>query len=146
MRGPKGSLRHAVGAAGCLGLLALAGCGNTSRYANNPRPASPIVITAAILPGKVSVSPSHFGAGPVSLVVTNQTGVSQQIRLVREVNGSEQAAGAQTGPINPNDTASLKADVDQGEYVVRVENDGIKPARISVGSKRPSAQNELLQP
>ena len=127
-------------------MLVFVGCGSSGHYANNPRPAAPIVITAAILPGKVSVSPDHFGAGPVSLVVTNQTGTSQQIMLVRRVNGTQQASGAQTGPINPHDTASLKADVDQGDYIVRAESDGIKPARISVGSRRASAQNELLQP
>lgn len=139
-------MRRPVIAAACVAALAVAGCGNNSSYKNDPRPPVPLVVTAAILPGKVSVSPSHFGAGPVSLVVANETDASQQVTIVREVNGQTQQLPDQTGPINPHDTASLKADIDPGDYLVRVAAAGIKPAKVSVGPKRPSAQNQLLQP
>ena len=145
MRGRLDTTRVVVPAT--LGVLALAvvGCGNTSSYKNQPRPPAPIVITAAITPGQVSVSPAHFGAGPISLVVTNQTQKSQRLTLAQQVNGQPQQTG-ETGPINPQDTASLKADVDPGDYTVSVDGDGIKPAKITVGKQRPSAQNDLLQP
>jgi hypothetical protein len=52
----------------------------------------------------------------------------------------------QAGPINPRGTASLKADLRAGTYVVRVGADGIRPARVTVGREREPAQNELLQP
>jgi hypothetical protein len=146
MRGGLGSARRNAPVAACLALVVLAGCGNSSHYKNDPRPPATLVITASILPDKVSVSPSHFGAGPVSLVVANETDTSQQITIARQVNGVIQNLPDQTGPINPHDTASLKADIDQGDYLVRVEASGIKPAKVSVGPKRASAQNELLQP
>ena len=137
MRGP-----FVIGAAA---VVVLAGCGSDSSYKNDPRPAKTIVIAAAILPDKVSVSPTEFGAGPISLTVANETDASQRISIVRRVNGQEQA-NEQTGPINPHDTATLKADVDEGEYEVRVEGEAIAAAKITVGAPRESAQNELLQP
>lgn len=128
-------------------LVCLAGCGGGKRYANNPRPPAPIVITAAIVGHKVSVSPTNFGAGPIELIVTNQTGTSQQLTLeTNELGGSNPGLRQQTGPINPQDTASLKATVRKGTYSVHVENAGIRPATLQVGAARASAQNELLQP
>ncbi|MFL5843222.1 MAG: hypothetical protein ACJ762_00920 [Solirubrobacteraceae bacterium] len=129
----------------CAAVVALGGCGNDASYKNDPRPAKTIVIAAAILPDKVSVSPAQFGAGPISLTVANETDASQRISIVRKVNGQQQA-NEQTGPINPHDTATLKADVDEGEYEIRVEGESIAAAKISVGAARPSAQNDLLQP
>ena len=129
----------------CAAAVVLAGCGSDSSYKNDPRPAKTIVIAAAIGPDKVSVSPRQFGAGPISLTVANETDASQRISIVRKVNGQNQA-NEQTGPINPHDTATLKADVDEGSYEIRVEGDSIAAARITVGAPRKSAQNELLQP
>jgi hypothetical protein len=145
MRGRQGTLRPVTPGAALLVVLALAGCGDSTSYKNDPRPPQTLVITAAILPDKVSVSPSSFGAGPISLTVANETDASQRLSIVRQVNGQEQA-DEQTGPINPHDTATLKANVDEGDYVIRVEGDGIAAAKISVGASRPSAQNDLLQP
>jgi hypothetical protein len=145
MRGRLDTSRLVVPGAVCAAALAMLGCGSGSSYKNQPRPPSPIVITAAIVPGQVSVSPTHFGAGPISLVVTNQTEKSQRLTIAREVNGQLQQSG-ETGPINPHDTASLKADVDPGSYRVSVDGGGIKPAKLNVGKQRPSAQNDLLQP
>lgn len=127
-------------------VAALAGCGNGGTFKNNPRPPAPIVITAAITPTSVAVSPAKFGAGPISLVVTNQTERSQRLAISQLVNGGQQRIG-ETGPINPNDTASLKSDLDPGSYTVTADGGpGIKPAKVHVGHERPSAQNDLLQP
>jgi len=140
-------MRSALRISAAVAVVAVAGCGSSGSYKNEPRPPAPLVITAAILPDKVSVSPTHFGAGPVSLVVANETDASQQIKIVRSVNGQTQDLPPdQTGPINPHDTASLKADIDPGDYIVKVVATGIKPAKVSVGPKRASAQNQLLQP
>jgi hypothetical protein len=125
-------------------VLALAGCGSSGRYRNDPRPPAPIVITAAIGKDRVSVSPRRFGAGPVSLVITNQTAAAQQVTF--SSSGGQAGFTQQTGPINPSDTATLKADVPQGAAVVKVTGNAIRPARINVGPQRPSAQNDLLQP
>ena len=75
-------------AAAALGVVAAAaaaaGCGaGGSGHTNEPRPPVPIVVTASISNDRVSVSPRMFGAGPISLVVTNQTRASQQVTLAR---------------------------------------------------------------
>lgn len=121
-----------------------AGCGEDESYSNEPRPPSPILVTAAITKDEVSVSPTKFGAGPITLVVTNQTDAAQQITF--ETAGGAAGFRQQTGPINPGDTANLKAEVPTGKVTVRVQNDGISAADITVGDRRPTAQDQLLLP
>src|SRR3954453_3582640 len=105
--------RHVVlGASGAA--LLVAGCGSESDYANKPRPPSPITITAAISKDRVQVSPRRFGAGPITLVVTNQSGRSADLVLETDTSGGKSGIRQQTGPINPQGTASLKADLRQG--------------------------------
>lgn len=145
MRGRHRRRRGLTPAALCVASIAIAGCGEESSYKNEPRPPKTIVIAAAILPDKVSISPTKFGAGPISLTIANQTNASQRIEIVQVVNGQPQV-NERTGPINPRDTATLKAEVEEGEYEIRVEGEGVAGARISVGAERESAQNELLQP
>jgi hypothetical protein len=123
---------------------AATGCGKKDDYANKPRPAALIVVTASIGKDRVSVSPRRFGAGPVDLIITNQTSSAQQVTFASSRGGA--TFSQQTGPINPRDTATLKADVPEGGAVVRVESETIRPATLRVGAQRPSAQNELLQP
>ncbi|TMK41970.1 MAG: hypothetical protein E6G56_02785 [Actinobacteria bacterium] len=134
--------RCVVAVSAALAVVSLTACGAGKPYANNPRPPAPIVVTANISPTGVSVSPSKFGAGPIELIVANLTGSSQQLTL----QGTDTTLHQQTGPINPQDTASLKADVPTGSYAVRVEDRNIKAAHLNVGPSRASAQNQLLQP
>ena len=126
----------------------LAGCGgSTADYANEARPPEPIVVSASINDERVSVSPRRFGAGPVTLIVTNQTQSAQELTLeTDEIGGSAPGIEQTSGPINPGDTASLKADLARGTYRVAVDGDGIDAASLRVGRQRESAQNELLQP
>jgi hypothetical protein len=127
--------------------LALAGCGSDPDYANEPRPPSPINITAAVTPEKLTVSPQKFGAGPIVLIVANQTEDPQRVTLqTDELAGSTGGIKQSTSPINPGGTATLKVDVREGEYELSVDGAGVKPARIAVGAERDSAQNDLLQP
>jgi hypothetical protein len=128
--------------------VAVTGCGSDEDVrANRPRPPAPIIITASVSAEQVSVSPSQFGAGPIRLIVSNQTGASQRVTLESDdAPGSGPGVRQQTAPINPRDTASLSADVDPGRYTVAVEGDGIEAATVTVGAERPSAQNEVLQP
>ncbi|MBA2348443.1 MAG: hypothetical protein H0V81_09120 [Solirubrobacterales bacterium] len=125
-------------------VLVAAGCGESESYSNDPRPPSPIVLTASINKDAVSVSPTSFGAGPVSLVITNQTSAAQEITF--GTSGGSAGFEQQTGPINPGDTATLKAVVPRGSATVKVQSDGIDPAELKIGAERASAQNELLQP
>jgi len=131
--------------AGSLALGA-AGCGTTDQRPNEPRPPAPILVNASIGTDRVSVSPSRFGAGPIELVVANLTDTSQQITLELAGRSSRPGLRQQTAPINPRDTATLKADVPGGRYLVHVAGEGIDAATLRVLSRRPSARNDLLQP
>jgi hypothetical protein len=127
--------------------IVLAGCGATADSRTDPRPPAPIVLTASISDQRVSVSPRSFGAGPISLIVTNQTKTAQRVTL-ESVDAAGQGPGLkqETAPISPRDTATLKADVDPGRYSVHVLGDAITAAALRVGPERKSAQNDLLQP
>jgi hypothetical protein len=51
------------------------------------------------------------------------------------------------GPINPEDTATLKVSVQPGDYTLATaEAAGLRAAKVTVGPKRPSGQNTLLLP
>ena len=129
-------------------VLALGSCGSSSGdYKNDPRPPGPIVITGYVDDQRVSVSPRTLGAGPISLIVTNQTSAAQRVTLESaDATGSGPGLKQVTAPISPRDTATLKADVKPGRYTVHVAGDGIRAARLQVGPERASAQNDLLQP
>lgn len=139
-------MRRTATALAATVLLTAAGCGDDEDYANEERPPAPIVVTAAITPSGVAVSPEKFGAGPINLIVTNQTETSQQVTLETRDTSSGPGITQRTGPINPRDTATLKADVPSGSYRVSVGAGSIDAATLEVGAERPSAQNELLQP
>jgi hypothetical protein len=130
----------------CIALATalVSGCGSDTSYKNEPRPPAPIVITASINKNAVAVSPKRFGAGPITLIVTNQTGASQQLTV--EINNGQAGFKGRTGPINPRDTGQLKAELGRGTYSVHVDGNAIRPARLTVGRERASAQNDLLQP
>jgi hypothetical protein len=129
--------------------VAQAGCGaQDGTRANRDRPAAPIIVTALVSKDAVSVSPARFGAGPIELIVTNHTDRSQQVTLEtsREPGSPRSGVRQRTGPINPRDTAMLRADVRPGDYLVRISRGDIRSGRLSVGAPRPSAQQDLMLP
>jgi hypothetical protein len=130
---------------GVVAAVAVAGCGSNDDYKNNPRPPAPIVLTASISDQKINVSPARFGAGPVSLIITNLTRKPQQVTF-RSDAGGKGGFEQSTGPINPGDAATVKADVPQGSATVKVGAQRIKAAVVKVGPQRKSSQNELLLP
>jgi hypothetical protein len=135
-----------VSAVGAL-ALAVAGCGGGS-YANNPRPAVPVNVTAYISSAAVQISPTSLGAGPVVFIVTNQSGASRELRVESAGSSSsscETSGTACSGPINPQGTAQVKVDLRPGDYRVSA-GDSLRAASIHVGPPRPSAQNQVLQP
>jgi hypothetical protein len=127
--------------------VAFTGCGDDGGFANDPRPAAAVTVSAAILPARVTVSPSHIGAGTVELIASNQTSTSQRVTLRSRVRAGGRAPLEQsTGPINPGDTASLKADLSAGRYLVTVRSEEIVAATIVVGPARRNAGDDLLAP
>ena len=128
-------------------VSALAGCGGDGGdYANKPRPATPINVTAAISGKKISLSPKQFGAGPVVIIVSNQTPSKQTVTLeTDEIAGSGPGLKESSNPIQPRGTGTLKVDVREGSYALRA-SDGPEPVRFEVGPARKSAQDQLLEP
>jgi hypothetical protein len=139
------TLRGAIAVALAVASAAV-GCGDDD-FANEPRAPAPLTVSAVIAPRAVALSPQRFGAGPISLLASNQTQTSQRLQLrSRSVAAGGRALVQTTGPINPGGTATLDADVDAGTYVVSVRSSAIAPARLGVTAARDSAQDRLLQP
>jgi hypothetical protein len=148
-------IRCAVALAAAVGI---AGCGDED-HVNHDRPPASINVTAAIADGGIHVSPRRFGAGPIRLIVSNQTAALQ--KLTFETDGDASGITQTTAPIVPDGTATLEVDVTEGDYEISTAEDEageahagderaargrIPPAAVAVGAPRPSAQNELLQP
>ncbi|PWU19017.1 MAG: hypothetical protein C5B48_14140 [Candidatus Rokuibacteriota bacterium] len=130
--------------ASALVLLALAitlgACGGSDNR-NKNRPPVPINVSVQIGSQKLTASPAKFGAGPITLLVANQSGASQTVTI----DGPQLKQSV--GPINPEDTATLKVSVQPGAYTLATDQSaGLRPVRLDVGAKRPSGQNTLLLP
>jgi hypothetical protein len=142
----RGTGRAAL-AAGLAVVSTLAGCGQPDYTRQPPRPPTPIQITGVITSDEVDVSPRRIGAGPIVLIVSNQAPTSHTVILEGEQKREV------VGPINPQDTATIQANVQQGRYTVRAGSERalprskmIKPAELIVGRERPTGEDELLRP
>src|SRR5215207_260696 len=127
------------------GAFAVTGCGREEDHANRDRPATSINVTAAIADGRVNVSPEKIGAGPVRLIVSNQTGSAQALTF--RTGGGDAGVTRTSAPIRPASTGTLEIDdVTEGRYEIRTSDRRVEPAAITVGAPRASAQGELLLP
>jgi hypothetical protein len=133
-------IRCAVALAAAVGI---AGCGDED-HVNHDRPPASINVTAAIADGGIHVSPRRFGAGPIRLIVSNQTAAPQELTF--ETGGDTSGITQTTAPISPDGTATLEVDVTEGDYEISTGERRIRSTAVAVGAPRPSAQNELLQP
>jgi len=137
--------KRMLGALSAAALLA--GCGSSDGYDNAQRPPAPVNLAVAITDERVRISPDRVGAGPLVLLVSNQSGRSRDLTLA----GAEGTGGAcvtartSSGPIAPQGVARLPVDVVEGVCEVGVGGRA-QPARLTVGPKRRSAQDDLLQP
>jgi hypothetical protein len=128
-----------VASVAALAAGAAAGCG-AEDHANDPRPPSPIEVTAKVDDEKVDVSPSEFGAGLVVMTISNQSEDPVQI-------GVDGPTAGESGGIEPGSVGSFKFSFEQGDYEVSPgEESRAKPALLTVGPERASSQNELLLP
>jgi hypothetical protein len=131
---------------GALVGALIAGCGG-SDFKNEPRPPVPIQLTGVITDKNITVSPGKFGAGPVTLVISNQTQESHSVTLEPAQLNKQSAQRQTVGPINPLDTANIQQNLTEGRWVVKVSSDGsIKAATLVVGPRRGSSSNDLLLP
>src|SRR5579875_4154471 len=139
----------------CLAaVLGLSACGSAgSPAASRPAPPSPIDVSAYVGATQVRVSPARFGAGPVLLTVTNQSGRRVALRLVAGAR-----VLARTAPITPQGVAQVKIDLARGEYALAAAPAGrlsdaertlparIAAARLRVGRSRTGSGSSLLEP
>jgi hypothetical protein len=131
---------------GVLIASVVSGCGGSS-FKNKPRPPVPIQLTGVITDRNVTVSPAKFGAGPVTLIISNQTQASHTVTLEGAPLQKQATATQTVGPINPLDTANIQQNLKEGKYVVKVGSNGtIKAATLVVGPPRPSSSNTLQLP
>ncbi len=133
------SLRSVALGMTCVAALALSACGSED-FENDPRPASPIELTAAIDKNGVTVAPGEFGAGIVTITISNQTDETTTLVL-------DGPTPASSGDIPARGTGSIKTALEEGDYEASAGAEiGIKPAKLTVGPPRETSQNDLLLP
>jgi hypothetical protein len=129
--------------------MLVVGCGASDDYANDPRPPERLNVSVVLTDRRVLVSPDRLGAGPALVTVSNQSARSRDLRLGMPENSTSACldADASSGPINPMGSATLTVDLVEGDCLVSAgTGDGPRPALLSVGRPRPSAQAKLLLP
>ena len=165
-----GSRRSIPGAAAALacaaGALALLGSGcGASEHANDPRPQPPTRVSVAISDGAVTVQPPQIAIGPeptqqipqnqhagqpvvrskaplnVVLVAANLTDVDSRL----ELRGDGRHYSSE--PLYANASGTLQTILPTGVYRISAAGiPGAKPAKLVVGPRRTSSQNDVLLP
>jgi hypothetical protein len=127
-------------------LLATA-CGDTEPRRNVNRPPAPVTLTAAVHDDAIQVSPAVTGAGPIVLVVSNQTAKPQRVTFETDELGARTGGNTASTPvIEPQGTGKLSIDARTGRYAVHVQDRTVRAAHVKVGPRRKSSQNQLLLP
>jgi hypothetical protein len=104
-----------------------------------------VQLTGVITDKGVTVSPNRVGAGPVIILISNQ---SKQAHTVTLDGGKTTDT---VGPINPLDTASLQQTLEQGSYKVKAGSNQAQPKQpaagtLDVGPPRKDSSNQVLLP
>src|SRR5262249_3441317 len=103
--------------------------------------------TAAVRSDKILVSPAVTGAGPIVLLVSNQTGKPQRITFeTDELGGRTGGNTASTPIIAPRGTGRLSINVRSGNYAVHTRDRTIRAPRVPGRPPRKSSQNQPLLP
>ena len=126
-----------VGLAALCSAATLAACGEED-FENNPRPPSPIELSARIGDDGVTVSPRDVGAGLATITISNQTPRAERLVL-------EGPTDEASDEIIAGGTGSLKIALEQGDYEV-TDGGGARITELVVGPERESSQNELGLP
>ena len=131
-------------AGAALIAMGTAGCGKKD-FERKPKPAVPLQLSGVITTDRVTVSPDRFGAGPVILLISNQTEQSHSVALEGE------GIKERVGPINPGDTATLQKTLRTGGYTVKAGSERalpreIRPAELSVSRDRSTSEDQLTFP
>jgi len=127
------------------GSVLVAGCGGDDHFKNETRPPVPVQLTGVVTDRAVQISPNKVGAGPVIIVVSNQTNGAHTLTL--EGNGTTDTVG----PVNPMGTGKLQQTLKPGSYSLKAGSQEatavpIEPGRVTVSRERQSSSNDLLLP
>jgi len=136
----RGGSRAVVASIGFALVVGVSGCGEED-FENDPRPPSPVELTAAIDKDSVSIAPSNLDAGLVVITISNQTEEPTELVLTGPSDTS-------SGEIPPRGTGSIKVALEEGDYRVTTSaaEGVITPGGLSVGPPGESSQNDLLLP
>ena len=115
-----------------------AGCG-AEDFPNDPRPPAPVELSAKIDDRNVVVVPDRIGAGLASFTISNQSEDAVQLTF----DGPNSAA---TDEIPAGGLGRVQFELETGDYSIDPSVPTINPGTMTVGAKRPSAQNDLLLP
>ena len=136
-----------------LTALVVSACGSAGGQSPSvARPSNPVNLTVYVNDSRVSVSPAHVGAGPITFIVTNQASHAEALAI--SMDGSTLAS---TAPINPQGTTQVSVNFKPGKYTIATGGQGrndaqlskqssIRPASIHIGRERESSDNAVLQP
>ena len=134
-------------AGGAALILVAGGCGDNDEFANDPRPPTPVELSAVIRDDGVALSPKSEGAGPLRITFANLTDRAHTITVEGE------DVIERTAPIQPQDTATIQKTLRPGIYEVRAGSsravdieDQIRPATLTIGPERADSNNDLLLP
>jgi hypothetical protein len=121
----------------------IAGCGSATRLESKGlnRPASPIDVSVYVGDGRVAFDPRRINAGPVELLVVNQSAHARQV--VISLPGGRIVAT--TPKIEPGGSAQLKTTLSRSSYQLRIVGRR-SGSRLTVERPARSGNNELLQP
>src|SRR3954447_17185569 len=127
------------------GTTLVAGCGGSSHFKNETRPPVPVQLTGVVNDRAVQISPNRVGAGPVIIVVSNQTNGAHTLTL--EGNGTTDTVG----PGNPMGTRKRQQSLKPVTYTLKAGSEQataqvIAPGRVTVTRQRESSSNDLLLP
>jgi hypothetical protein len=128
-------------------VLPAAGCGGGDDFKDKPRPAVPIELSGVITNSSVTVEPSHLGAGPITLLVSNLSSEPHTVTI----EGGPKNTTEKAGPVQPQDTVTLQEDLLPGTYTVKAGSPRasfreIRPATLRIGKRRSSSSNKVLLP
>jgi hypothetical protein len=137
-----GALASGVAVAATL----VAGCGGGKDFADKPRPAVPLTLNGVITSAGVSVSPNRLGAGPVVILVSNQTQATHTLTL-----DGANIAPVQSGSISPADTGRIQTTLSPGTYTVKAGTlhavtKELRPAHLVIGKARPDSNDQVGLP
>ena len=154
-----------LAASGSL-ILAVAGCGDDSKFKNEPRPPVPVALTGVITDKEVTVSPDTLPLPPkngqveaareldtpISLIIANETDQPHSITLTGKTRDGKPIE-ATVPPIGPSDTAQIQQTLPPGTYQIKAGSeqaiaagDEIQPATLTIKSNRQTSSDDLTLP